>query len=91
MAATRQTVTKAPETRVAATSKVTSPLASLMATAMSLPAFAASQPAQKTLAVSASLYEEDAVDQANVIVGSNERYDIKIGRFYLNSPLAKDW
>ena len=68
-----------------------STVAALTGAAMSLPAFAATQPAESTISVSLSQYHEADIPSDKVVVGSNERYDIEVGKFKLVTPIGADW
>jgi hypothetical protein len=68
-----------------------STVAALTGAAMSLPAFAATQPAESTISVSLSQCHEADIPSDKVVVGSNERYDIEVGKFKLVTPIGADW
>ncbi|HIE88636.1 MAG TPA: DUF3570 domain-containing protein [Gammaproteobacteria bacterium] len=66
-------------------------VAALTGAAMSLPAFSGTQPAESTLSVSFSQYREADIPKDEVVAGSNERYDIEVGKFRLVTPVGADW
>lgn len=66
-------------------------LAILSSAALSLPAIAADQPADTTISVRASHYEEGAISKRDVIAGDTDRYDIDIYQFRLLAPLGRNW
>lgn len=68
-----------------------SPLLALSSAALSLPAFAASQPVETQLSISTSVYKEDDARKDRVLAGSDERYEIDIHQFYLLTPVARNW
>ena len=68
-----------------------SPLVALTTAAMSLPAFAATQPAESTLSVGVSNYQEGDIPQHLVVGGDNRRYDIDIRQFRLLTPVGRHW
>ena len=68
-----------------------SPLLALSTAALSLPAFAASQPSEIELSLKTSVYKEGDVPIHRVLDGSDERYDIDIQQFYLLTPVARNW
>ena len=59
--------------------------------ALSLPAFAATQPAESTVSVSVSSYREGDVPQRHVVAGDNQRYDIDIRQFRVLAPVGRNW
>ena len=68
-----------------------SPLAALTTTAMSLPAFAASQPVESTLSIGVSNYQEADIPPHLVVGGDNRRYDVDIRQFRLLTPVGREW
>lgn len=68
-----------------------SPLAILTSAALALPAFAATQPSETSISVKASQYKEEDIAPADVLLGSNERYDIDVYQFQLTAPIGADW
>ena len=68
-----------------------SPLTALTAAAMSLPAFAATQPAESTVSVGFSNYREADVPRHLVVGGDTRRYDIDIRQFRLLTPVGRNW
>ncbi len=68
-----------------------SPLAALTISAMSLPAFAATQPVESTVSVGLSNYREADVPQHLVAGGDHRRYDIDIRQFRLLTPIGRKW
>ena len=66
-----------------------SPLAALTTAAMSLPAFAATQPVESTLSVGVSNYQEADVPPHLVVGGDNRRYDVNIRQFRLLTPVGR--
>ena len=68
-----------------------SPLAALTTAAMSLPAFAATQPVESTVSVGVSNYQEADVPPHLVVGGDNRRYDVNIRQFRLLSPVGRNW
>ena len=68
-----------------------SPLNALTIAAMSLPAFAAPQPAESILSVGFSNYREADIPQHLVVGGDNRRYDIGIRQFRLLTPVGRNW
>ena len=66
-------------------------LAILSSAALSLPAIAADQPAETTISVRASHYEEGAITKRDVIAGDTDRYDIDIYQFRLLAPIGRNW
>ena len=68
-----------------------SPLVALTTAAMSLPALAATQPAESTLSVGVSNYQEGDIPQHLVVGGDNRRYDIDIRQFRLLTPVGRHW
>ena len=58
---------------------------------MSLPAFAATQPAESTLSVGFSNYREADIPQHLVVGGDTRRYDIHIRQFRLLTPVGRNW
>ena len=58
---------------------------------MSLPAFAATQPAESTLSVGVSNYREADIPQHLIVGGDNRRYDIDIRQFRLLTPVGRKW
>lgn len=67
------------------------PFLALSSAAMSLPAFAASQPVETSIAIKASTYREEDISSQAVISGANSRYDIDIGQFRLVAPVGEAW
>ena len=67
-----------------------SPLLALCGAALSLPAIAATQPAQTEISMKTSTYEEGDVSNA-VLLGSKERYDITSNYFRLLAPVSGTW
>ena len=59
--------------------------------AMSLPAFAATQPVESTLSVGVSNYQEADVPPHLVVGGDNRRYDVDIRQFRLLTPVGRNW
>lgn len=68
-----------------------SPLAVLTSAALAMPAFAATQPSDTTISVKASQYSEEDISTTDVLLGSNERYDIDVYQFQLTTPVSADW
>ena len=68
-----------------------SPLSVLSAAALALPAFGASQPTERTLAVSTAVYQEDDLKRSNLVFGDVERYKVKTNQFYINAPIGRNW
>ncbi|MBL6690633.1 MAG: DUF3570 domain-containing protein [Pseudomonadales bacterium] len=68
-----------------------SPLAVLTSAALALPAFAATQPSETSISVKASHYKEEDIAASDVLLGSNERYDIDVYQFQLTTPVGADW
>ena len=68
-----------------------SPLAVLTSAALALPAFAATQPSETSISVKASQYKEEDISASDVLIGSNERYDIDVYQFQLTTPIGADW
>ena len=68
-----------------------SPLAALTTAAMSLPAFAATQPVESTLSMGLSNYREADVPTNLVAGGDNRRYDVAIRQFRLVTPVGRAW
>ena len=68
-----------------------SPLAALTVAAMSLPAFAATQPVESTLSVGVSNYREADIPQHLIAGGDQRRYDIDIRQFRLLTPVGRKW
>ena len=68
-----------------------SPLAALTTAAMSLPAFAATQPVESTLSLGVSNYQEADVPPHLVVGGDARRYDVNIRQFRLLTPVGRDW
>jgi hypothetical protein len=66
-------------------------LTALTVAAMSLPAFAATQPAESTLSVGFSNYREADVPGHLVVGGDTRRYDIEIRQFRLLTPVGRSW
>ena len=71
--------------------KQPSPLTALSIAAASLPAFAATQPAEPTLSVGFSNYRESDIPSHLVIGGDNRRYDIAVRQFRLLAPVGRKW
>lgn len=71
--------------------KLSSPLAALTMAALSLPAFAATQPAETSVSMGVSNYKEADIPRADVVAGDNRRYDIDIRQFRLLTPVGKRW
>ena len=67
------------------------PLLALSTAAMALPAFAAPQPVETTVAIKATTYQEEDVPERHVLAGSEERYKIDIGQFRLLVPVGEKW
>lgn len=63
----------------------------LTSAAMALPSFAAVQPANSELSLSFSNYQEGDITQSDILIGSEDRYDIDIYQFHLFMPVAKQW
>ncbi len=68
-----------------------SPILALTSAALSLPAFAATQPAETELSIMTSSYKEGDVPAHRVLVGSDQRYEIDINQFYVLTPLGRNW
>ena len=68
-----------------------SPLAALTTAAMSLPAFAASQPVESTLSFGVANYQEADIPPHLVVGGDNRRYDVDIRQFMLLTPVGRNW
>lgn len=68
-----------------------SPLTALTISAMSLPAFSATQPVESTLSVGVSNYREADIPQHLVASGDPRRYDIDIRQFRLLTPVGRRW
>ena len=68
-----------------------SPLAALTISAMSLPAFGATQPVESTLSVGVSNYREADIPQHFIASGDHRRYDIDIRQFRLLTPVGRQW
>lgn len=68
-----------------------SPILALTSAALSLPAFAATQPAETELSIMTSSYKEGDVPAHKVLVGSDQRYEIDINQFYVLTPLGRNW
>ena len=71
--------------------KQSSPLAALTAAAMSLPAFAGTQPVESTLSLGISNYREADIPPHLVAGGDNRRYDIGVRQFRLLAPVGRRW
>ena len=71
--------------------KPTSPLAALTVAAMSLPAFAATQPVETSVSAGFSNYQEADIPRHLLVGGDNRRYDIDIRQFRLLAPLGRSW
>ena len=71
--------------------KARSPLAALTLSALSLPAFAVTQPVESTLSVGVSNYREADIPQHLVASGDPRRYDIEIRQFRLLTPVGRKW
>ena len=67
------------------------PLLALSTAAMALPAFAAPQPVETTVAIKATTYQEEDVPERHVLAGSEEHYKIDIGQFRLLVPVGEKW
>ena len=67
------------------------PLLALSTAAMALPAFAAPQPVETTVAIKATTYQEEDVPERHVLAGSDERYKIDIAQFRLLVPVGEKW
>ncbi len=67
------------------------PLVALSSAALSLPAFAATQPVQTEVSIKSTMYEEENIPSHKILIGSDERYDIVVNQFRLLSPLADAW
>ena len=59
--------------------------------AMSLPAFSATQPVESSVSAGVSNYKESDIPQHDVIGGDNRRYDIDIRQFRLVTPIGARW
>ncbi len=68
-----------------------SSLALLSAAALALPAFGATQPTERTLAVSTSVYQEDDLERSRLAFGDVERFKVKTNQFYVSAPMGRDW
>lgn len=70
-----------------------SALTVLNAAALSLPAIAqaTAPPTEIEIGVATSGYREDDISSADVLVGSDHRYDIDINQFFLVAPVGDDW
>ena len=66
-------------------------MAALTTAAMSLPAFAASQPVESTLSIGVSNYQEADIPPHLVVGGDNRRYDVNIRQFRLLTPVGREW
>ncbi len=71
--------------------KTGNPLLALSGAALSLPAFAASQPVESEISVRTSHYKESDVSNQDLLSGSKERYDIKVNQFRLLAPYSDAW
>ena len=68
-----------------------SPLAALTTAAMSLPAFAATQPVESTVSIGVANYQEADIPPHLVVGGDNRRYDVNIRQFRLLAPVGRNW
>ena len=68
-----------------------SPLIALTTAAMSLPAFAATQPVETTVSAGFSNYREADIPQHRVVGGDTRRYDIDVRQFRLLTPVDPAW
>lgn len=68
-----------------------SPLLALTSAALSLPAFAATQPVETEVSIMTSSYKEGDVPAHKVSLGSARRYEIDIHQFYVLTPLGRNW
>ena len=58
---------------------------------MSLPAFAATQPVERSISVGFSNYREGDIPRYLVAGGDNRRYDIDILQFSMLAPVGRNW
>ena len=56
-----------------------------------LPAHGDAPPAFTEVGFRYSRYSEDSIDPRHVIFGSNQRYDIDISQFWLETPIGSSW
>src|SRR5262245_57394856 len=65
----------------------------LNAAALSLPAIAqaTAAPTEIEIGIATSGYREDDISSADVLVGSDHRYDIDINQFFLVAPVGENW
>ena len=68
-----------------------SPLVALTLAALSLPAFAATQPVESTLSMGVANYREADVPRHRLAGGDARRYDVDIRQFRLLAPAGRDW
>ena len=71
--------------------KRASPLAALTTAAMSLPAFAATQPVESTVSIGVANYQEADIAPHLVVGGDSRRYDVNIRQFRLLAPVGRNW
>ena len=59
--------------------------------AMSLPAFATTQPVESSLSIGVSSYQEADVPRHLIVGGDNRRYDVDIRQLKLLTPIGRNW